>query len=136
VASADGRFIYVNEFRAQVVHKFDLEKGADVGSVKVDFLPDNLTWTQQGSLLVAGVKGARGDCPEGSGRRCLDGFGVAEIDPSTMKARTVFDSASAPEPLISGVSSALQVGDSIYLGAFLGDRIVKIPYGRASAKKN
>jgi hypothetical protein len=44
-----------------------------------------------------------------------------------MQARTIFDSASH-EPLIGGVSSALQVGDSIYLGAFQGDRLVKIPY--------
>jgi hypothetical protein len=93
----------------------------------VDFLPDNLTWTKEGRLLVAGVKGARGDCPEGSGKPCIDGFGVAEIDPSAMHARTIFDSASA-EPLVSGVSVALKVDGSVYLGAFLGDRLVKIPY--------
>ena len=52
-----------------------------IGSVKVDFLPDNLTWTKEGRLLAAGVKGARGDCPAGSGRPCIQGFGVAEIDP-------------------------------------------------------
>jgi hypothetical protein len=132
VVSADGRYMYVNEFSARVIHRFDLEKGGETGSVMVDFLPDNLTWTGQGRLLAAGVKGARGDCPAGSGRRCLDGFGVAEIDPSTMKARTIFDSAST-EPLISGVSSALQVGDSVYLGAFLGDRIVRIPYKPSGA---
>ena len=52
--------------------------------MKVDFLPDNLTWTKEGRLLAAGVKGARGDCPEGSGRPCIQGFGVAEIDPAKM----------------------------------------------------
>lgn len=129
VVSADGRYMYVNEFMAKTVHKFDLSSGAAMGSVTVDFLPDNLTWTDQGRLLAAGVKGARGDCPEGSGRPCIGGFGVAEIDPATMQARTVFDSASV-EPLITGVSSALKVGNSIYLGAFQGDRIVRIPYKR------
>ncbi len=93
----------------------------------VDFLPDNLTWTKEGKLLAAGVKGARGDCPEGSGRPCIQGFGVAEIDPAKMTARPIFDSATH-DPLIGGVSSALQVGDSIYLGAFQGERLVKIPY--------
>lgn len=127
VVSDDGRNMYVNEFAARVVHKFDLKRGREAGSVGVNFLPDNLTWTPEGRLLVAGVKGARGDCPEGSGRSCIDGFGVAEIDPGTMTARSVFDSASAA-PLISGVSVALKVGDSIYLGAFLGDRLVRIPY--------
>jgi hypothetical protein len=42
-------------------------------------------------------------------------------------ARAIFDSATH-DPLISGVSVALEVGDSIYLGAFQGDRLVRIPY--------
>jgi len=127
VASADGRTIYINEFSAKQIYKYDLNEGKSLGSVKVDFLPDNLTWAKDGHLLAAGVKGARGNCPEGSDRPCIQGFGVAEIDPATMQARTLFDSASV-EPLIGGVSSALKVGNSIYLGAFTGDRIVKIPY--------
>jgi hypothetical protein len=44
-----------------------------------------------------------------------------------MQARSIFDSART-DPLISGVSVALAVDKSIYLGAFLGDRIVRIPY--------
>jgi hypothetical protein len=127
VASADGRYMYVNEFPARTVHKFDLKDGRELSSVKVDFLPDNLTWTKQGHLLAAGVKGARGDCPAGSGRPCLQGFGVAEIDPAKMLSRTVFDSVTSG-PLISSVSVALKVGDAVYIGAFQGDRLVKIPY--------
>jgi len=73
------------------------------------------------------VKGARGECPEGSGRLCIQGFGVAEIDPVKMVAQPIFDSA-ARDPLIQGVSVALKVGDAIYIGAFTGDRIIKMPY--------
>jgi len=127
VVSADGRDMFVNWFAAREVHKYDLKSAKDLGMVKLDFLPDNLTWTKQGRLLAAGVKGARGDCPEASGRPCIQGFGVAEIDPAKMMARTIFDSAST-EPLMTGVSVALEVGDSIYLGAFQGDRLVRIPY--------
>jgi SMP-30/Gluconolactonase/LRE-like region len=127
VVSVDGRYMYVNEFGARVVRKFDLENGTELGKAAVEFLPDNLTWAGPDRLLVAGVKGARGDCPQGGGRACIDGFGVAEIDASKMQARAIFDSASV-DPLISGVSVALKVDDSIYLGAFLGDRIVRIPY--------
>jgi sugar lactone lactonase YvrE len=126
VVSADGRYLYLNVFAAREVRKYELD-GKQIGSLKVDFLPDNLTWTKAGRLLVAGVKGARGDCPAGSGRPCIQGFGVAEIDPEKMQARTIFDSATV-DPLISGVSVAFAVGDSIYLGAFQGDRLVKIPY--------
>lgn len=127
VVSSDGRDMFLNVFAAREIRKYNLNTGAVTGSVKVDFMPDNLTWTRQRRLLAAGVKGARGDCPEGSGRPCIQGFGVAEIDPATMQARTLFDSA-AHDPLIAGVSVALAVGNSIYLGAFQGDRLVKIPY--------
>jgi len=127
VVSAGAHDMFLNVFAAREIRKYNLATGEVTGSVKVDFLPDNLTWTKQGRLLVAGVKGARGDCPEGSGRPCIQGFGVAEIDPATMKARTIFDSAEH-DPLIAGVSVAFAVGDSIYLGAFQGDRLVKIPY--------
>jgi hypothetical protein len=129
VVSADGREMYLNVFAAREVRKYALngDSAKESGSVKVEFMPDNLTWTKEGRLLVAGVKGARGDCPEGSGRPCIQGFGVAEIDPARMRARTIFDSATQ-DPLISGVSVAFEVGDVIYLGAFQGDRIVQIPY--------
>ena len=79
-----GRYIYINEFAGRQVFKYDLEAGKVIGIVKVDFLPDNVTWTKNGLLLAAGVKGARGDGPEGSGRPCIQGFGVAEIDPAKM----------------------------------------------------
>jgi hypothetical protein len=54
---------------------------------------------------------------------------VAEIDPGKMIAKMVFDSEGKGAP-ISGVSEALEVGNSIYIGAFSGDRIVKIPFKR------
>ena len=129
VVSADGRQMYLNVFAAREVRKYDLsgESAKETGTVKVEFMPDNLTWTKKSQLLVAGVKGARGDCPEGSGRPCIQGFGVAEIDPAQMHVRPIFDSAGR-DPLISGVSVALEVEDAIYLGAFQGDRLVKIPY--------
>ena len=96
--------------------------------VKLDFMPDNITWTSDHKMLAAGVKGSRGECPAGSGKPCNQTFGVAEIDPGKMTAKTVFDSADQAEPLIGGVSVALQVGNSIYIGAFQGDRLVKAPF--------
>jgi len=131
IATPDGRTLYINEFAGKQVFKYDLSAGKTMGSVAVEFLPDNLTWTKRGRILAAGVKGARGDCPEGSGRPCIQGFGVAEIDPAKMQARPIFDSTTTDphEPaLIGGVSVALEVGNSIYLGAFQGERLAKIPY--------
>jgi hypothetical protein len=127
LVSSDGRSMYWNAWTAKEVHKYDLKDGKETGVVKLDFMPDNITWTSKHQMLAAGVKGARGDCPAGSGTPCVQAFGVAEIDPAKMEARTVFDS-QGQGALISGVSVALQVGNSIYIGAFQGDRLVKIAY--------
>jgi hypothetical protein len=127
LVSADGRYMYFNAWTAKEVHKYDLKEGKETGVVKLDFMPDNITWTSKHQMLAAGVKGTGGDCPPGSGAPCIQGFGVAEIDPAKMQAKTVFDS-QGKEPMIGGVSVALQVGDAMYIGSFQGDRLVKLPF--------
>jgi hypothetical protein len=126
LVSSDGRYMYFNAWTAKEVHKYDLKEGKETAMIKLDFMPDNISWTSKRTMLAAGVKGAGGECPAGSGTPCIQAFGIAEIDPAKMEARTVFDS-EGKGALISGVSEALQVGNSIYIGAFQGDRIVKIP---------
>jgi hypothetical protein len=126
LVSADGRYMYFNAWTAKEVHKYDRKEGKETGVVKLDFMPDNITWTSKHQMLAAGVKGARGDCPAGSGTPCIQGFGVAEIDPAKMQAKTVFDS-TGKGALIGGVSVALQVGGAMYIGSFQGDRLVKVP---------
>ena len=126
LVSSDGRYMYFNAWTAKEVHKYDLKEGKETGMIKLDFMPDNISWTSKHTMLAAGVKGAGGDCPAGSGTPCIQGFGVAEIDPAKMQVKTVFDSEGKPA-MIPGVSIALQSGNAIYIGAFQGDRIVKIP---------
>jgi len=116
VAGADGRYMYFNAWTAKEVHKYDLKDNKDVSTIKLDFMPDNLTWTKNKKMLAAGVKGVGG----------VQGFGVAEIDPATMKSITLFDS-EGQGALISGVSVALESGNAMYVGAFSGDRVVRIP---------
>jgi hypothetical protein len=125
LVSADGRTMYFNAWTAMEVHKYDLQTSKATGVVKLNFMPDNITWTKDHKMLAAGVKNARGNCPADSATPCVSQFGVAEIDPAKMVAKPVFDS-EGKGALISGVSVALQVGDSIYVGAFQGDRLVKI----------
>jgi hypothetical protein len=122
LATADGKYMYFNAWTAKEVHKYDLKQMQDVGKVKLNFMPDNITWTKRGQLLAAGVIDARGQCAD-RGLACQQAFAVAVINPSNMQARDVFDSGN--RPLINGVSVALQVGNSVYVGAFGGDRLVK-----------
>jgi SMP-30/Gluconolactonase/LRE-like region len=92
LVSTDGRTIYFNAWTAKEVHKYDLKEGKETGAVKLDFMPDNITWTRDHKMLAAGVKNARGNCPADSATPCVSQFGVAEIDPAKMEAKTIFDS--------------------------------------------
>jgi hypothetical protein len=134
LVSADGRWMFYNAWTARQIHKYDLKAQKDFALITVDFMPDNLTWTSDKQMLSAGVKGANGNCPAGSNRPCIQGFGVVEIDPLSMVLRPVFDSESGPA-MISGVSVALEVGNSVYLGAFQGDRLVKITLKKNALRK-
>ncbi len=125
LVSPDGRYMYFNAWTAKQVHKYDLKAGKDVAVASLNFMPDNLTWTSKGQILAAGVKGARGDCPAGSGAPCIQGFGIAELNPAVWQPKTVFDSQGKGN-IIPGVSVALQAGNSIFIGAFQGDRLVRI----------
>ena len=126
LVSPDGRTMYFNAWTAKEVHKYDLKEGKETGIVKLDFMPDNISWTSKKTMLAAGVKGTRGNCPAGSSTPCIQASASPKSIPAKMEAKTVFDS-EGKGALIGGVSEALQVGNSIYIGAFQGDRIVKIP---------
>jgi hypothetical protein len=127
LVSADARTMYFNAWTAKEVHKYDLSSGKETGVLKLDFMPDNITWTKQGRMLAAGVKGARGNCPPEGGSPCIQSFGIAEINPAEWRSRTVFDS-QGKGALIGGVSVALAVKKNIYIGSFQGDRIVRIDW--------
>jgi SMP-30/Gluconolactonase/LRE-like region len=127
LASSDGRYMYYNAWTGKEVHRYDLKESKETAMVKLDFQPDNISWTDKKQMLAAGIKGTGGECPAGSGTPCIQAFGVAEIDPAKMTAKTVFDS-QGKGALIGGVSVALQVGNSMYIGAFQGDRLVKVGF--------
>ncbi len=126
LTSRDGRFMYVNAWTGHEVFKYDIKTGQQLSSVKVDFMPDNITWTENGKIIAAGIKAVRGECQPG-GVRCLQTFGIAEIDPATMRARSVFDSMGKG-PLTSGASVGLRIGRALYVGAYDGDRLLKLPW--------
>ncbi len=126
VVSADGRYAYITGWTTRDFHKYDLVNKKEVGKAKFTFMPDNLTWTPDGKILAAGINGVSGNCPADSANPCIQGFGVAEIDPATLKVTVVYDSKG--KALINGVSVAIQVGRNVYIGAFQGNRIVKLSH--------
>lgn len=123
-ASPDGREIFVAEWGGGAVYRMRL---ADDGTgtreeVSVDHSPDNLTWTREGNLLVAGQKGGAV-----SGLRCGSirtggcdiGYSVYRIDPETLEATPVREGRGA-------ASVALEAGEDLYIGVFAGDQIERV----------
>lgn len=81
--------------------------------------PDNLTWTRDGKLLVAGQAGAITqivDCGEIEEGGCGLDYGVYRVDPISLEVERLWTGKGA-------ASVALEVDDAIYVGAFAGDEI-------------
>lgn len=127
VATSDGKTAYFAVYGSKEARRYDLKDLKTTGTVKLDFMPDNLTWTKKGNLLAAGIKGLTGECPLNSGQFCRQAFAVGYIDSGKMTSKTAFDSDKKGN-LIPGVSVAFQLGKDMYIGAFEGDRIVKIAW--------
>jgi hypothetical protein len=84
--------------------------------------PDNLTWTDDGRLLVAGQGGSVlqilkcGGIENGG---CGLDYGVYSIDPDTFQVDLLFTGKGA-------ASVALEVGDEVFVGAFSGDQVERL----------
>lgn len=125
--SPDGRFIYQNLYGADEVRKLDRQKGVVVASVAVA-KPDNTTIDAKGRLLVASQKMSLmdlKDCVDEPDRSCLLPFEIVQIDPDTMAHKVVFDHAGPP---MGAGTVAVQHGDNLVMGSFLGDRMIVAPY--------
>jgi hypothetical protein len=123
LVSSDGRYAYISGWTTSDYHQYDLRSQQEVKQVDLGFMPDNLTWTPNGNILAAGIKGIAGNCPEQSDFPCLQGFEVVQINPDTNTITRIFDSRG--RALINGTSVAIEVGGNVYVGSFQGERLVK-----------
>ncbi len=88
--------------------------------------PDNLSWTADGRLLVAGQIGSirtAMSCLDGSVRNCGQAWSVLSIDPDTL----------AVTPIVAGdgrdfgaASAAVLDGDTLVVGTWAGDRVLRL----------
>ena len=121
-----GDAFYVNEYLADEVRKQDLVTGELLARVEVR-QPDNSNWSADGSLWVAShdaslltLAQALGDAPATRNRIP---FAILGVDPDTMQAVELFaDDGTA----LGGGTAAVEVGDAMYIGAFRGDRLLRV----------
>jgi hypothetical protein len=90
--------------------------------------PDNLSWTAEGQLLSAGQVGSWPQmmaCQSVEQGTCGLAFSVLRIDPETLATEEVLVHSGTA---MGSVSSALAIGDTLYLGSFSSDRMARAPY--------
>jgi hypothetical protein len=122
--SKDGKSLFVNAWGGREVVKFTKsgETWSKAKTVKLDFSPDNLRWSPDGKIFIAGQNGT----PDTkTGVPDFKGWTVLKLDPATM-ATTRVASGPANSPL-QNVSNAIDVDGTLWLGAFRGDRIGYMP---------
>lgn len=131
VASPDGRTIYMNASGENSIRKVDVERGVEVGRVPVTS-PDNVTWSPDGRLLVASLRGMEDPalfeaCLHASGRPCAIPFAIVAVDPESMTdLGEVYENDGQP---MGAGTVGLQVGEELFVGSFKGDRILRITLG-------
>jgi hypothetical protein len=96
-------------------------------TMKLSFAADNLRWGPDGKLLAAGP-GDAPDCKPAPGARCPQPGVIAALDPKTLTLSPV--KTTAPEPAFQGLSSALIVGRTLWLGSHSADRVAYLPLDR------
>lgn len=118
----DGRFILVNAWPEQRVLRFRADSDGAPVSIKTGFLPDNLRLAPGGKVFVAGQAGDIGRLLAGCGQpSCPHGWAVDELDPETMALTPVIRVRGTAA--FGAATSALQVGDELWIGTYRGDRV-------------
>jgi hypothetical protein len=120
--SGDGRWLYFNWFFGSTVIRVARVGGGERATASMDFLPDNIHLAPDGSLYVTGQnadpKQLVAGCPSGD---CRHGTTIVKLDPVTMKTRLI--ARLPPNATFSDGTTALQVGDTIFLGSYRGDAV-------------
>ncbi|MBM4192133.1 MAG: hypothetical protein FJ196_03620 [Gammaproteobacteria bacterium] len=121
-SSPDGRYLYLNGYFENALIKVDTMTGQRVGEVRV-MGPDNVTWSEDGRLLVASHHASTFDLIKCLGierGNCGFRFQIVEVDPESLYSRVILDQQGPP---IGAATVALPFKGRLYLGTFAGDRI-------------
>jgi hypothetical protein len=110
--SDDGKTLYMAAWGSQTFIR--LSRGATPPvrtDIDLGFRIDNIHWTRDGKLLGAGQVG--------------QDWRVVKIDPVTLKVEQIF--AQDDMPGFGGGTVALEVGKTLWVGSYRGDRIAIVP---------
>lgn len=123
VVSPDERYVFVAAIGSREIVRYEADWSTTRESVTIDVRPDNLRWSDAGTLYTIGGNYVPPD--ECANPPCATGWSVIEIDPETLEATRV--AGADQNAALQGASTALPVGDEIWIGTFSGDRIGYLP---------
>jgi len=128
--SADGSEVFVAEWGGRRLVRLRLDGEPRRSEVALSFRPDNLSWSREGRLLVAGQAAGLGEilaCGNLEEGTCAIDYVVISVEPESLETRVLLKQRAT---VTGAVSSALNAGGELYLGTFAGDRIVRLRYPR------
>ncbi|MGH7046021.1 MAG: hypothetical protein ACREE2_06475 [Stellaceae bacterium] len=128
--SRDGKWIYVaawgNKAVARVARGSNTPHRRDL--IPVGFLADNLRWAPDGALMVGGqdVPAKRVfACFQSHATRCAEAWRIVRWDTKAMTVAPVISEKGNAE--FGGGTTGLEIGDTMFVGTFRGDRIAYFP---------
>jgi hypothetical protein len=123
--SADESIVYFAAWTGRQVQAYDRRMRKIVATATLTFHPDNISTRADGTLIAAGVTDLAPflPCIRDGDNFCPSGFGVAAVDPKTMQVAPLFTAAPG---LLPGASVAVQTGRTLYVGAFMGNRVLAV----------
>jgi hypothetical protein len=110
--SADGKTLYAAAWGSQSF--FRLTRGATPpvrDEIPLGFRVDNIHWARDGSLYAVG--------------QAERSWKAVKIDPGTLAVREVVTQADTPE--FGAGTAVVEVGDTLWVGSYRGDRIAIVP---------
>jgi len=124
VLSPDNKWVYVTAFGTREIARFDRTKSPiTMEKVKIGIMPDNIRWGDDGMLYTVGNNYVPPE--ECKNPPCRTGWSVFSIHPETLELKRVtgVDQTATQQ----NGTTALAVGNEIWVGTFSGDRIGYFP---------
>ena len=126
--SHDGRWLYVSEWSAQRLWKISMDGREKPKSISVSFLPDNLRWAPQGTLLLAGQNAKPSQVFGCLAKHlaCPEKFTLAEINPATLQVHILL---LGGDESFGGATGAAIVNGQLWVGSFHGTQVARFHLG-------
>ncbi|MEO8464845.1 MAG: hypothetical protein ABI640_05850 [Gammaproteobacteria bacterium] len=109
----DGRSLLVSAWSGGEIVRIRRDGRTAPESVKLDYLPDNLKWAADGSILVGGQVAPVANIANCTGAQCPNDWVVAKLDPRTLKSRTLI--AGKGTPVVNYVTGATELNGALFL---------------------